>query len=126
MALQTNEGLCLGREVHDVEERAGIALDLLLVVELDVIADTGNGEASRAMTRFAVYQWEAVIRLYLLPMDTVPEIVGDLVMRMALGDTVVGPHILRVQPADDHLFVLPDRQYRSAQLQVGAGTEEQE
>jgi hypothetical protein len=47
-------------------------------------------------------------------MDTVPEILGNLVMLVAFGYAVVGADILGIQPPYDHLFVFPDGKNRPA------------
>jgi len=114
-----------GWEIHDVEERTGITLDLLEVVILDIIADLRYGETARAMTRFAVYQGEAILGFYLLAMNTVLEIVGNLIMLVALGDTIVRSHILRIQPADNHPLIVAYRENGPVLLQIGAGCDEQ-
>ena len=125
MALKADEGLRKGREIHYVEERTGITLDLLEVVVLGIIADFSYGKTARAMTRFAVYQREAILGFYLLAMDTVSEIIGNLIMLVALGDTVVRSHILRIQPADNHPLIFAYRKNGPALLQPGTGYDEQ-
>ena len=125
MALETDEGLCLGRKFHDIEKRGGIALDFFFIVITDIIADFRNGEAARPMTGFAVDQRETIIRLYLFAMDTVPEIIGDLLMMVTLGYTIVRSHILRVHPADNQPLVIAHRQNGPVQLQIGTGNDTQ-
>ncbi len=126
VALEADKRLGLGGEILDVEKRARVAFLLLSVVSLDVIADIGNGQASRPMARLTIDQGKSCLRLDLLAMDAVSEIIGYLVVLVALRDTVVRSHILGIQPADDHLFVFPDGKDRFALLQVGTSAGQQE
>lgn len=120
VAFEADEGLGLWRKVVDVEKCACVTLFLFLVVKLDIIADIGNGQASRSMTRLTVDQGKSGFRLDLFAMDTVPEVIGDLVVLVTLRDAIVRSHILRIQPADNHLFVFTHGENRLALLEFGA------
>ena len=50
MALQTDKGLRRGGQIHDIEERAGVAFGLDCVVYGNIIAKLGNREAPGPMT----------------------------------------------------------------------------
>ena len=121
MAFEADQRLCLGREILDIKERARVALHFPGIVGGDIIRNPGDGKATCTVTRFAVYQRETVFRLDLFPMHAVPEVIGNPVMAVTSCDTVIGADVLGVKAADDHPFVLPDRQDCRALPQSGTG-----
>ena len=53
------------------------------------------------MARLAVDKWQPCSRLYLLSMDTMLEVIGDLFVHVTLGYTIVSANIICVESAND-------------------------
>lgn len=96
MTLKADQRLCLGRKVHDIQEGGGVALFVEAVVLFRIVRQILYCQASRTVTRLAIHQGKSCFRFYLLPMYATPEIVGDSVMLVAFGHTVVGSDIFGI------------------------------
>jgi hypothetical protein len=123
VAFQADKGLGLGGKFHQIEERRRIAFPVKPVIGFRIIFNLGYGKTPRSMARLAIYQRQTVFRLDLFAVDTMPEVISEFGMFVASGNTIVGSHILRIQPADDHPFILADREYGPALLQIGTAGE---
>jgi hypothetical protein len=121
MALEADERLRLRGEILDIEECTGIALHGSRVIGCHITGDPRYGKASRTMARFAVYQRQTIFRPDLFAMHAVLEVVGNLVMAVAFGYTVIGSDIFCVKSADNHALIIPNGKYCPAFSQSGAG-----
>lgn len=125
MAFKTNKRLGLGGEIHDIEEFCRVALLFQLIVALGIVFEMCNGKAPRTMAGLAVDERETGFRSDLLPMQTVFEVVGNLVMLVTLGHAVVSTNILGIKPADNHPLILANGKNRTILLEFGTGDKEQ-
>ena len=98
MALQTEQGLGLGGQIHDRQQGVDVALALLVGVD--------KRQAARAMAGFAIDQGKTGVGSYLLSMDRTFEILGDLVVLVAAAEAVVIADIIGVETANHHFFIL--------------------
>ena len=125
VALEADEGLCLGRQVLDVHEGLVIAgrllsggLDRPYLLRRQVLdGETAGSRGSFRSSRAAVPIPSKAARPWWKGRS--PPI---LVVNMACLKTVVRSDVIRVGPARDHLFVLPDRQDRPRLLERRAAS----
>ena len=115
VAFEADEGLRRGGKVFQVDQRLEITCgpDALSGVRLNQFAgQTLDGEAAGAMTGFTIHQWHAGVFFQLHAHRTGVEEQAQPVMFMTGGKTVLGADVIRMEVADNHLFIFADRQNR--------------
>jgi hypothetical protein len=86
----------------------------------DCLFDIGYSKAARAVTGFAVYQWQTCGRLDLFSMHTMLEVVGYFIMLVALGYAVVRAYVFGINATYYHPLILCNRKDRPGMPEVAA------
>ena len=115
MALETDKRLCRGREGFQINQGLEVTggLEPLFGVRLHQFAgQTLDRQTTRAMTGFTIHQWHAGFLFELRTHRTGVKEQLQPVMLMAGGKAVLGADVIGIEIADNHLFIVMDRQYR--------------